>query len=197
MIVIGITGSIGMGKSTAAAMLARMGGAVHDSDKISRDSLKPYGAAFEEVALTFPKAWDKKKHLIKRDVLGEIVFNDNAKKQELENIIHPVVKASQLKFIRDQKKLGKKFVVLDIPLLFETGAEQRCDYTICVFAPDHIQRRRVLSRANMTKKKFQAILHSQMPSAEKCARADFIVPTGLGLAYTYRQLKHIIMDITK
>lgn len=195
MIILGLTGSIGMGKSTAARMLAQMGCAVHDSDATVREALEPTGAAFEEVAVTFPDCWDKKNHLIKRDVLAKIIFADSDKKQELENILHPLVRVNQKNFIQKQKRLGRKFTVLDIPLLFETGAENRVDYTIVVSAPFHIQRRRVLARPMMSEEKFQAILNSQMSDREKCARADFVVHTGLGLAYTYRTLSHILQTV--
>lgn len=195
MIVLGLTGSIGMGKTTASGMLKKLGCAVHDSDKSVHAALEPYGAAFEEVALTFPDAWDKKKHRIKRPVLAEIIFNDPEKKKELEDILHPIVRQDQKKFIRRQQALGKKIVVLDIPLLFETGAENRVDYTLVVSAPYHIQRRRVLSRPNMTEEKFHAILSSQMPDNEKRIRADFVVPTGMGLAFTYNALEKTIQEI--
>lgn len=197
MIVLGLTGSIGMGKTTAAGMLKKLGCAVHDSDKAVHSALEPYGAAFEEVALTFPDAWDKKKHRIKRPALAEIIFKDPEKKKELENILHPVVRQDQKKFIRQQQALGKKIAVLDIPLLFETGAENRVDYTIVVSAPYYIQRRRVLSRPNMTEEKFHAILSAQMPDHEKRMRADFVIPTSMGLAYTYNSLKKVIQEIKK
>lgn len=192
MIILGLTGSIGMGKSTAAQMLKRLGCAIHDSDAAVHAALSPRGDAFEAVALNFPVAWDKKKHIIKRDVLGGIVFKDAAQKKKLEAILHPLVRADQKKFIQAQKRLGKKFVVLDIPLLFETGSESRVDYTVVVSAPYHIQARRVLARPNMSDEKFQAILAAQMSDGEKCKRADFIVPTGMGLSYTYRSLKNIL-----
>ncbi len=195
MIIIGLTGSIGMGKSTAARMLKKMGAAVHDSDGVVRKALNPYGEAFEEVAITFPESWDKKKHVIKRDVLANIIFSDKSKKEELENILHPIVWRSQKKFLQKQKLLGRKIVVLDIPLLFETGAQRRVDYTFVVSAPDHIQRRRVLSRPNMTPEKFQAILSSQLSDHEKCVQADFVIPTGMGLAYTYQALEKSLKEI--
>lgn len=195
MIILGLTGSIGMGKSTAASMLKKMGCAVHDSDEAAHYAISPVGGAFEEVAVIFPKAWDKKNRTIRRDALAKIIFNDGQKRQELENIIHPVVQQSQKNFIQKQRCLGRKIVVLDIPLLFETGADDRVDYTLVVSAPFHIQNRRVLSRPNMSEEKFKAILASQMPDHEKCARADFVVPTGLGLAYTYRALEKCIRNI--
>lgn len=194
MIVLGLTGSIGMGKSTAARMLKKLGCAVHDSDMAVRKALTSKGQAFEEVAVTFPECWDKKKHMINRGKLAKIVFDDFSKKQKLEEILHPIVRQSQSDFIRHQKRAGRKIVVLDIPLLFETGAEKRVDYTLVVTAPYDIQRRRVLARAGMTEKKFHDILDTQMPDKEKCARADFIIPTGLGLSYTFRILKNVLQE---
>lgn len=195
MIVIGLTGSIGMGKTTVARMMKQLGCAIHDSDKCVHDALQPKGAAFEEVALTFPTAWEKKTHTINKKILGEIIFKDSEKKEELENILHPVVQQSQKNFIQKQTRLGREVVVLDIPLLFETGAETRVDYTFVVSAPYHIQRHRVLSRPYMSEEKFKAILAAQMSDSEKRARADFVIPTGLGLAYTHRILKKSLGDI--
>jgi dephospho-CoA kinase len=197
MIVLGLTGSIGMGKSTAARMLVQMGCPVHDSDKVAREALDPNGEAFEDTALMFPEVWNKKKHVIKRDVLAEIIFKDIAAKEKLENLIHPIVRASQKKFIQKQKKLGRNIVALDIPLLFETGAQNRVDYTIVVSAPLHIQRQRVLSRTSMNEEKFQAILNHQMSDIEKCKQADYVVPTGMGMALTYRTLSEILKDVRR
>lgn len=195
MIILGLTGSIGMGKTTLARMFKQLGCAVHDSDHAVHHALSPKGAAFEEVAIRFPDAWDKKTHTIKRDVLAKIIFNDADKRRELENILHPIVRRAQKKFIQAQQALGKKTVVLDIPLLFETGAEGRVDYTVVASAPYHIQRRRVLARPNMTPEKFNNILAVQMSDKEKCIRADFVVPTGMGMAYSYRALQKILKVI--
>lgn len=195
MIVLGLTGSIGMGKSTVATMLKKLGAAVHDSDAVAREAISPSGFAFEDVALAFPEAWDKKKHLIKKEILAEIIFNDEDKKKLLENIIHPVVRKKQKEFIQKQKRLGKKIIVLDIPLLFETGGNELVDYVVTVSAPYHVQRHRVLNRLNMTEEKFAAILKNQMPDKEKCFRADFVIPTGLGMAYTHQCLVTMLENI--
>lgn len=192
MIVFGLTGSIGMGKSTAANMLKLMGVPVHDSDIAVHEALGPKGEAFEEVAVTFPDAWDKRKRLIDRKKLGDIVFGDKAELRKLEAILHPLAAASQKKFLQEMKRKGKRAAVLEIPLLFETGAERRVDYTICVSAPPVLQRRRVMARKNMTEEKFRRILASQMPDGEKQARADFIVQTGLGYGTTFRELRKIL-----
>lgn len=195
MITIGLTGSIGMGKTTAARMLKNMGCAVHDSDRVVAYALSPKGNAYEEVALTFPECWDKKRRVIKKSVLADIVFSDDEKRRKLEGILHPIVRASQKKFAQSQERLGKKIIVFDIPLLFETGAQKRFDYTICVSAPYHIQRRRVLSRKNMTANKFHSILSIQIQDKIKQRLANYTVQTGMGMAYSHRQLKQIMRDI--
>ncbi len=192
MIVFGLTGSIGMGKSKACAMLRHMGIPVHDSDKAAHRALEPGGAAFEMVVLTFRDAWDKKRRIIDRKKLGQIVFSDPQKLQQLEEILHPIVRDSQMKFIRTMKRMGKRAAVLEIPLLFETGAETRVDYVICVSAPYAIQHRRVVKGRQMSEEKFHAILARQMPDAAKRARSDFVVPTGRGYAATYRALRSLL-----
>lgn len=195
MIIIGLTGSIGMGKTTAAKILQQMGCAIYNSDACVHRALEPYGKAFEAVALAFPKAWDKKTHRINRKILGKIVFNDHNAREMLESILHPIVWADQKKFLLAQRRFQKQFSVLDIPLLFETGADRRCDVTAVVTAPFSIQYRRVMARPNMTEEKFFNILETQMPSQEKCARADFIIPTGQGKACTYRSLRAMLRQL--
>lgn len=195
MIVLGITGSIGMGKSTLSAMCEEMGVPVHHSDEAVHAALAPGGAAFEEVAVTFPDAWDKKTHTIDRKKLGQIIFGDDTKRKALEAIIHPAVWESQNKFLMAQKRLGRKIAALDIPLLYETGAQTRVDKVIVASAPADIQRRRVMMRPNMDEKKFESILNSQMSDGEKRARADYIVETGLGLAHSRKTLKKILKEL--
>lgn len=195
MIVIGITGSIGMGKSTISAMLEEMGVPVHDSDVAVHKALSAEGSAFEEVAVTFPDAWDKKTRTLDRKKLGALVFGDAQKRKMLEAIVHPAVWDSQNKFLMAEKRMGRKIVAMDIPLLFETGAEKRVDKVIVASAPPDIQKRRVLSRPHMTEEKFAAILASQMSDAEKRTRADYIVETGLGLAHSRRMLVKIIASL--
>lgn len=192
MKIIGLTGSVGMGKSVAASLLRRMGIAVHDSDAAVHQLLAPGGRAFRTVALAFPAAWDGKTHTIDRRKLGGIIFSDPEKKRHLEAILHPLVQQSQRNFILQARRRGAKMVVLDIPLLYETHAEMRCNKVIVVSAPYFLQRLRVLARPNMTEEKFFAILDAQMPDEEKRRRADYIVPTGLGRAFTFRHLKKCI-----
>jgi dephospho-CoA kinase len=192
MKVIGLTGSIGMGKSIAAGLLRRLRIPVHDSDAAVHDLLAPGGKAFETVALTFPEAWDKKRFVIDRRKLGELVFSNPMKKQALEKILHPLVQESQQAFIRKARRMGLKKVVLDIPLLYETGADRRCDEVICVTAPHFLQRIRVMSRRGMTEEKFFAILSSQLPDIEKRRRASVVIQTGLGRAFTLLRLKKFL-----
>jgi len=196
MIIFGLTGSIGMGKTTTGKLLEILGCPVHDSDLSVKNALNPYGKAFETVALSFPEAWDKKKYVIKKDILSDLVFNDDTARKKLENILHPIVQAEQQDFILKQRQLGRTFCALDIPLLFETGADNRVDFTIVVHAPYFIQAQRVLKRKGMSYAKFQNILQAQMPSDQKCALADFVVQTGLGKAYSMRQLKKITKGLS-
>ena len=178
----------------AASLLRRLRIPVHDSDAAVHDLLAPGGKAFETVALTFPEAWDKKRFAIDRRKLGELIFSDPAKKQTLEKILHPLVQESQQAFIRKARRMGLKKVVLDIPLLYETGADRRCDAVICVTAPHFLQRIRVMSRRGMTVEKFFAILSSQLPDIEKRRRASVVIQTGLGRAFTLLKLKKFLKN---
>lgn len=196
MMILGLTGSIGMGKSTAAAQLASMGIATHDSDAIARAAIAPGGPAIQRVATAFPASYDPKTQMIDRNILGKIVFADPVQKKILEDIIHPLVWESQQNFLREQKALGARFAVLDIPLLYEAGAESRVDKVIVVTCPAFMQRRRVLARAGMSAEKFANIVSQQMPDHEKRRRANFVVQTGLGLAYSRKALKRIINQLS-
>ena len=204
MIVIGLTGSIGMGKSTAANMLSHMGIPVHDSDAEVHRLLDYDREARTAIGTKFPYfkyfgIYGRKDkngvRKIDRKKLGALVFKKPKERKKLESILHPLVQKSQQEFLRIQKTTGRDLAVLDIPLLFETGADQRVEYTITVSAPSFIQRERVLSRPNMDEQKFQNILNTQMPDAEKCARSDYVLPTGLGRAHTMKELKKILFDI--
>jgi dephospho-CoA kinase len=195
MIVLGITGSIGMGKTTAANMLRDMGIPVHDSDQAARGLTGPGGRAVAAVAAAFPESWDRAKGSINRAILRGLVRNNPQKLDLLESILHPLVVEAQQDWLREQKSNGVKIAGLDIPLLFETGAENRVDYTIVVTAPEFLQRQRVMGREGMTEEDFAFLLSRQMPDAEKRARADFVVQTGNGLAYTRQELQQIITKI--
>lgn len=194
LIIAGLTGSIGMGKSMATAMLRDMNIPVHCSDEAVHDLLAPGGDAVHAVLASFPSVRDAKGG-INRSALGAIIFPDAQKKKQLEDILHPLVVASQRRFISEQMRLGTDLVVLDIPLLYETGAEQRVDKVIVVTAPAFIQRQRVLKRPGMTAEKFESILRSQIPDREKRRRADFTVQTGIGRAHTRHALSRIIKQL--
>lgn len=187
MIVAGLTGSIGMGKSTAVRLLRQMGIAVHDSDAAVHRLLK--GEAAEAVLDAFPEA-EKDGH-VDRAILGSIVFGNATHRKTLEAILHPLVIASQHDFLKNQRCRGAGLAVLDIPLLYETGAERRVDAVIVVTAPYHIQKKRVLRRG-LSEEAFRQRLALQTPDADKRRRADFVVQTGLGLRYTRNRLKTVI-----
>lgn len=206
MIVIGLTGSIGMGKSTAAAMLETLKIPVHSADDAVHELLAPGGGAALAVGAAFPyfefpKIYGRKTksgaRAIKRKEFGEIIFKNDKLRKKLENILHPLVQDEQNKFIRSGKNKGLDIIALDIPLLFEAGREEAVDYIIVVTAPYEIQRTRVLARPGMDEDKFQAILKRQMPDGEKCARADYVIHTGLGRAQTMQELKSALADIRK
>lgn len=190
MLLIGLTGSIGMGKSTAAAQLRRLGLPVHDADAAVHRLLAPGGAAVPAIAEAFPEAAAGKG--IDRTQLGRIVYADGAALRRLENILHPLVRCAEHRFLRNCARRREPMVVLDVPLLFETGAERRVDATIVVTAPPFVQRQRVLRRPGMTEERFNRIHAQQMPDAEKRRRADFVVRTGQGKGESLQELKRIV-----
>lgn len=195
MIVLGLTGSLGMGKSTAAAMLRRFGVPVHDADAEVHRLLGPGGAAVKAVAHHFPSA--RAGDRIDRRILGRLVFDDVPALRRLEAILHPLVQAAERRFLATQRRRRVPVVVLDIPLLFETKGERRCDGVIVVSAPLWLQRQRVLRRPGVTPARLDAILARQMPDAEKRRRADWVVPTGLGRTATLRHLRKILREVAK
>ncbi len=199
MIVIGLTGSIGMGKSTAAEMLRTLGVPVHCSDDaVHALFADTKGQAYTAICAAFPYfeyPQIYKNREIDRKALGKVVFGNDEARKKLENILHPLVRQSQDHFIRTQQKAGRSIVALDIPLLFETGAEQHVDVTAVVSAPYEIQRARVLARDGMDEEKFHAIVERQMSDGEKCARADYVIQTGLGRAETMQQIKTMLESI--
>src|SRR5262249_30692793 len=185
MIVIGLTGSIGMGKSTVAQMFAEEGAPSYNSDAAVHALYAKGGAAVEPVEAAFPGV--KRDGAIDRNELGARVLNNTPELRRLEAIVHPLVGQAQANFLRVQRDAGTKVVVLDIPLLFEGGGEKRVDKTVVVSAPMEMQRARVLARPDMTPEKFEQIVARQMPDAEKRARADFVIDTGVGLEETRTQ----------
>jgi len=187
--IIGLTGSIGMGKSTASKILKSFGLPIHSADKAVHEALRRGGAGVKPVANLFPEAL--KRGAIDRRLLGQRVFASPAKLRKLEKILHPLVEKSSRRFLAEAKRKKTKAAVLEIPLLFETKAEKRCDVTICMTAPKKIQKERVMKRPGMTEARLYAILKQQMPDTEKRRRADYAVNTGKGLADTRKQLKRI------
>lgn len=190
MIVLGLTGSIGMGKSTLAAQFRSLGVPVHDADACVHQSLQPEGAGFAAVSAAFPEAIEN--GAIAREKLGRLVFADPQKREALEIILHPLVQASEQAFLAQAARENHAVAVLDIPLLFETGAENRVDYVVVATAPAALQEQRVLKRIGMTPEKFNAILALQLPDAEKRQRADFVVSTAIDEADSLRQLTDIL-----
>lgn len=190
MIILGLTGSIGMGKSTIAGNFRRLGIPIHDADETVHDLLKPDGEAFSPIKEMFPEA--VKKGAIDRDVIAARVFGDDDSLTRIEQVLHPLVRRQERKFLGWCARERKRQVVLDIPLLFETGSENRCDVVITVSAPAFIQEPRVLKRRGMTRERMASILARQMPDAEKRRRSDFVVLTGLGRDFSLLQIQNIV-----
>ncbi len=193
MIVLGVTGSIAMGKSTVSTMLSRMNNPIHDADKTVHNLMNANGKAYHEIAKRFPRVVEF--NSVDRIKLGREVFGNSEKLKQLENILHPLVREARDSFIRQQNRYKSRLVILDVPLLYETGSDKHCHKVLVVSAPYFIQRQRVLARQGMTQTKFHDILRRQLPDHEKRRRADFIVPTGLGKAYTYRSLKRLMRNL--
>lgn len=190
MFILGLTGSIGMGKSNAAATLRRLGLPLHDSDAAVHRLIGPGGSAVGAVGAAFPGV--VKDGAVDRTALGRMVFGDAAALVRLEGILHPRVRRATLDFLRCQARAHQSLVVLDIPLLYETGGDVLCDAVVVVSAPARLQRLRVLRRPGMTEARFARILAQQMNDHEKQRRADFVVQTGLGKRDTLRQLRAIV-----
>lgn len=190
MFVLGLTGSIGMGKTTAANMFKLLGVPVYDADSTVHYLLSKNTAVLKQVSDRFPKSFDGLS--IDRQILGAIVFNDPQARKDLETIIHPHVREMSRKFLWNQSRINARLVVLDIPLLYETGSDSRANAVVVVTAPKFLQLRRVLLRPGMNIKKLEGILESQMSDYDKRRRADFIVETGIGKAYTYRALSRLV-----
>ncbi|OSQ31713.1 dephospho-CoA kinase [Thalassospira sp. MCCC 1A03138] len=190
MVILGLTGSIGMGKSTAAGMFRYLGVPVHDADASVHRLMAPSGVAFDSIISAFPDVLKDRR--IDRQILGAIVFADSGALKRLEAILHPLVRAEENRFLKRNRLAQRSLVVLDIPLLFETVGEKRCDHVAVVSAPEFIQLQRVMARSGMTDAKFSAILAKQMPDREKRRKADFIIPTGLGRAVTFATIRTIV-----
>ena len=188
MIKIALTGSIGMGKSTVAAMFERAGVPVFDADAIVRSLQGPGGALVERIGEHFPGT--VRDGVLDRVRLAGIVLEDPAQLGELESIVHPAVYDARLAFL--DKHRDSPALVFDIPLLFETGGEKEFDKVVVVSAPSDIQRERVLHRAGMTPERLQSILDRQMPDEEKRRRADFVIDTSGDLSTTEAEVRDIL-----
>ncbi len=189
MIILGLTGSIGMGKTTAAGMLRYLGLPVYDSDAAVHRLLGQGGRAVAAIGKAFPGVVED--GAVNRKALGERVFGDPEALKNLEAIVHPLVREVQESFLKRAAARREKIVVLDVPLLFETDGDDVCDAVIVVSAPRFLQEARVLARGGMTRERLAAVLARQLLDSAKRHRADFVVPSGLGRALTYRRLKEI------
>lgn len=190
-IIIGLTGSIGMGKSTVAAMFRKLGVPVFDADAEVRRVQGPKGAALPAIEALFPGTTHAGG--LDREKLGAAVFGDHAKLRQLEQILHPLVAEAQSLFMGRHR--CKPAIVLDVPLLFERGGWQRCHLTVVVSAPLRVQRARVLARPGMTPHKFAGILKSQMPDREKRGRADVLIETGRGRRHTWQAVCRLVSSL--
>jgi len=191
MIVIGLTGSIGMGKSVTARLFAEEGVPVHDADAAVHRLYEAEAVPLVEAA--FPGTTHDGK--VDRQKLSGRVLNDDAAIRRLEGIVHPLVRAAETRFLKDAESRGAAIVVLDIPLLLETGGEKRVDKIVVVSAPPDLQRVRALERPGMTPEKLDAILAKQMPDAEKRARADFVVDSSQGVDSARDQVRAILRAV--
>lgn len=193
MITVGLTGSIGMGKSTVAAMFADEGAMVWDADAAVRRLYAPGAEGYLAIKERFPDAIGADG--VDRGKLSALVLNDAAALADLEALVHPLVSADRSAFIDGAARAGAEIVVLDIPLLFEKGSEKFFDAVVVVSAPADVQRARVLARPGMTEKKFRAILMKQTPDPEKRRRADHVIDTGVTLGETRAQVRAVMAKL--
>jgi dephospho-CoA kinase len=191
MFVLGLTGSIGMGKSTTAKFFANEGVPVQDADAVVHKLYE--GEATPLIEGAFPGTTKDGK--VDRIALGKRVLGDSGAIKRLEAIVHPLVAQARERFLIESDRNGASIAVLDIPLLFETRGDARCDAVVVVSAPADIQRERALERAGMTESKFAAILAQQVPDVEKRRRADFVVDTSRGFEHAQGQVRDILKTI--
>jgi dephospho-CoA kinase len=193
MHIIGLTGSIGMGKSTTMQLFAEQGIPVYDADAAVHAVYA--GAAVPAVEAAFPGTTGDGK--VDRQKLSAKVLGNPEALKRLEQIVHPMLGAHRQQFLADAERSGAPVVVLDVPLLFETGGEKRVDVVVVVSAPAEMQRARVLARENMTQEKLDAILARQTPDAEKRRRADFVVDTSSGIEPVRTRIRDILAEVVK
>jgi len=191
MLVIGLTGGIGMGKSAAAEHFARRGIPVFNADACVHRLYE--GEAVEEIEAAFPGV--TREGRVDRKLLAEQVSGHPERLRRLESVVHPMVVKAEIDFLREQERNGARMAVLEIPLLFETGAEKRVDVTIVVSAPSRVQRERVLTRPGMTVEKLEHLLARQLSDKERRARADFVIISGTSLKETHVDLDQLIESL--
>jgi dephospho-CoA kinase len=191
MLIIGLTGSIGMGKSATASMFRDEGIPVHDSDAVVHALYS--GAAVPRIAEAFPLTIVN--GIVDRAKLGAEVIGKAERMKVLESIVHPMVEKARFDFLEQNKRANRPFIILDIPLLFEIGGENSVDLIVVASAPDHIQEQRVLQRAGMTKEKFDAIRAKQLPNLEKCRRAHIVIDTSRGIPDARGQIKALLRSL--
>ena len=193
MRILGLTGSIGMGKSTTAKLFAEAGVPVYDADATVHKVYE--GEAVSAIEAAFPGTTGDGK--VDRARLSAKVVHDPAAMKRLEEIVHPMLRAHHQKFLDDAEASGAPVAVVDVPLLFETGGEKRVDAVVVVTTSPEIQRERILARDNMTAEKLEAILKRQLPDAEKRKRADFVVDTSHGLDPVRERIRDILGQVAK
>ncbi len=193
MLILGLTGSIGMGKSTTAKLFAEAGVPVYDADATVHQLYE--GEAAPAIEAAFPGTTENGR--VDRAKLSARVVHDPAAMKRLEEIVHPMLGASRQKFFADAEAAGASVVVLDIPLLFETAGEKRVDAIVVVTTSPELQRERVLARGTMDAQRLDAIIARQLPDAEKRKRADFVVDTSHGLDPVRAQIQHILAEVVK
>jgi len=190
MIILGLTGSIGMGKTTASDSFRRFGIPVHNADWAAHDMMRKGGEAVRSMAAMFPAAICKGG--VDRQIIAQEVFADAKALDRVEKILHPLVRLRERRFLNHCARQCRSMVVLDVPLLFETNGERRCDGVITVSAPKIVQRQRVMGRPGMSLERFHAILARQLSDEEKRKRSDFIVLTGIGRHFSFLQIQKIV-----
>lgn len=189
MIIIGLTGMIASGKTTVSDMFTARSIPVHNADKVVHRLLGPHGAAIAKIKAAFGAEIGDVEIGVDRGKLGALVFANDTARTTLESILHPMVSDDRDRFLQKHRQAGTRFVVLDIPLLFETGGDEICDYVIVTNAHADTIRQRALSRAGMSADKLDGILQNQMPADEKIKRADVVLDTDIPIDQTRAQLE--------
>ena len=194
MIVLGLTGSIGMGKSTTAGIFREFGVPVQDADAVVTDLYRWHGKAVEPIGKAFPGSVEDGS--VNRETLSKMVLGQPEALARLEAIVHPLVREERSEFLAAAKASGAKVAVVEVQLLFEVGVDEETDATIVVSAPEKVQRKRVMARPGMTAEKFTRLLARQMPDAEKRALADFVIDTSGGLDSVRDQVQAVLRAVT-